>query len=192
MTDEILRPIETTYRGCRFRSRLEARWAVFFQALNLPWEHEPQGFVLSTGAWYLPDFRVRLADGPLWAEVKPTGSDITAFDQFMRDHNKSDDYKEIRGTVLHEVPDPDALVEDPYGAVGAFEVWYGGIGCCDTDHQFCICEKCDAVGFEYQGRSARIRCGCPKDGDNDSTPDHPRIVKAYAAARSARFNRKGG
>jgi hypothetical protein len=27
-----LRPIETRYRGFRFRSRLEARWAVFFDA----------------------------------------------------------------------------------------------------------------------------------------------------------------
>ena len=35
-----LRAIETVYKGCRFRSRLEARWAIFFDALSLEWEYE--------------------------------------------------------------------------------------------------------------------------------------------------------
>jgi hypothetical protein len=29
-----LRPLETLYNGYRFRSRLEARWAVFFEAMG--------------------------------------------------------------------------------------------------------------------------------------------------------------
>jgi len=41
-----LRPLETKYRGCRFRSRLEARWAVFFDALGIKWWYEPEGFAL--------------------------------------------------------------------------------------------------------------------------------------------------
>ncbi len=36
--------IETLYKGYRFRSRLEARWAVFFDALGLKWEYEKEGF----------------------------------------------------------------------------------------------------------------------------------------------------
>ena len=52
------RAIETRYKGYRFRSRLEARWAVFFDALGLKWEYEPEGFELEGGARYLPDFRV--------------------------------------------------------------------------------------------------------------------------------------
>jgi hypothetical protein len=39
-----LTPIETWYASCRFRSRLEARWAVFFDTLRLVWHYEPQGF----------------------------------------------------------------------------------------------------------------------------------------------------
>lgn len=54
-----MKAIETEYRGYRFRSRLEARWAVFFDALSLPWEYEPEGFELGCGRRYLPDFRVR-------------------------------------------------------------------------------------------------------------------------------------
>lgn len=61
-----IKPIQTTYKGYRFRSRLEARWAVFFDAMGLQWEYEPEGFELPGGVRYLPDFRV----GDVWFEVK--------------------------------------------------------------------------------------------------------------------------
>ena len=32
-----IKAIETSYKGYLFRSRLEARWAVFFDALGLVW-----------------------------------------------------------------------------------------------------------------------------------------------------------
>ena len=51
-----IKAIETTYNGYRFRSRLEARWAVFFDAVGMPYEYEPEGFVLDDGTTYLPDF----------------------------------------------------------------------------------------------------------------------------------------
>jgi hypothetical protein len=41
-----LKPRETTYQGCRFRSRIEARWAVFFDNLGIKWWYEPEGFSL--------------------------------------------------------------------------------------------------------------------------------------------------
>jgi hypothetical protein len=50
-----IRPIETFYRGYRFRSRLEARWAVFLDAAGIRWQYEVEGFDLS-GVYYLPDF----------------------------------------------------------------------------------------------------------------------------------------
>lgn len=60
-------PIETRYAGCRFRSRLEARWAVFFDALGVEWRYEPQGYVVG-GRPYLPDFW--LPSSKVWVEVK--------------------------------------------------------------------------------------------------------------------------
>lgn len=62
-----IRAIETEYAGCRFRSRTEARWAVFFDVLGLSWEYEPEGFDLGS-IRYLPDFYV---DGVGWLEIKP-------------------------------------------------------------------------------------------------------------------------
>ena len=69
-----IKPIETYYKGYRFRSRLEARWAVFFDACNVRWEYEPEGYELPNGQRYLPDFllhgvRGRAGDD-LYVEVK--------------------------------------------------------------------------------------------------------------------------
>ena len=50
-----MKAIETHYAGHRFRSRLEAKWCVFFQHLSIRWEYEPQGFRFA-GRSYLPDF----------------------------------------------------------------------------------------------------------------------------------------
>jgi hypothetical protein len=63
-----IRAIETTYKGYRFRSRLEARWAVFFDVLGVDWEYEKEGYDLGAAGWYLPDFW--LPDLRMWAEVK--------------------------------------------------------------------------------------------------------------------------
>lgn len=52
----MIQAIETRYKGYRFRSRLEARWAVFFDALRLPWEYEKEGYNLGVDGLYLPDF----------------------------------------------------------------------------------------------------------------------------------------
>ena len=54
-----IKPIQTYYDGHWFRSRLEARWAVVFNALGVPYEYEPEGFDLGNGLYYLPDFRVK-------------------------------------------------------------------------------------------------------------------------------------
>lgn len=53
-TTSRVRPIETSYAGCRFRSRLEARWAVFFDALDIPWDYEPQGFEVGGDEVHVP------------------------------------------------------------------------------------------------------------------------------------------
>lgn len=51
-----MKAIETVYNGYTFRSRLEARWAVFFDALGVKYEYEPEGYDLEGVGWYLPDF----------------------------------------------------------------------------------------------------------------------------------------
>jgi len=57
--------IPTRYAGVQFRSRLEARWAAFFDIVGWRWEYEP--FDLKG---YIPDFILSF-HRPLLVEVKP-------------------------------------------------------------------------------------------------------------------------
>jgi hypothetical protein len=71
-----MKAIETRYRGFRFRSRLEARWAVFFDRLGIRWAYEPQGYLVN-GRPYLPDFELFLPDDQVvFAEVKSDSADL--------------------------------------------------------------------------------------------------------------------
>jgi len=66
----VIKAIETEYAGCRFRSRLEARWAVFFDHLGIKWEYEHEGLDID-GVRYLPDFVLPAFVGiDLFVEVK--------------------------------------------------------------------------------------------------------------------------
>jgi hypothetical protein len=64
-----IKAIPTRYKGYTFRSRLEARWAVVFETLGVSWSYEKEGYELSNGEWYLPDFWI--SDWKAFLEVKP-------------------------------------------------------------------------------------------------------------------------
>lgn len=51
-------PIQTVYKGYRFRSRLEARWAVWLDHIGVPWRYEHEGYDLGNAGPYLPDFLI--------------------------------------------------------------------------------------------------------------------------------------
>jgi len=63
-----IKAIPTQYHGYKFRSRLEARFAVFFDALNQGFRYEPEGYNLERGLNYLPDF---FLDAGYFVEIKP-------------------------------------------------------------------------------------------------------------------------
>ena len=72
-----IKAIETLYNGYRFRSRLEARWAVFFDCIGIEYEYEPEGFDLGNGLYYLPDFY--LPETNAWVEIK--GKQLTEIER---------------------------------------------------------------------------------------------------------------
>ena len=57
--------IPTIYRGIEYRSRLEAKWAAFFQLIDWKYTYEP-----FDGDGYIPDF-VLHGDYPCVVEIKP-------------------------------------------------------------------------------------------------------------------------
>lgn len=81
--DYTITAIPTTYNGRLYRSRLEAKWAAFFDLLG--WSHEYEPFDL--GAWS-PDFLVKPLGLEYLTEIKP----ITEF------HNETGD-KMLRAVV---------------------------------------------------------------------------------------------
>ena len=71
---EKVKAIPTEYGGITFRSRTEARWAVFFDALGIEWQYEPEGFEFDDGTKYLPDFY--LPESKTFFECKGVMTDI--------------------------------------------------------------------------------------------------------------------
>lgn len=64
----------TIYRGVTFRSRLEARWAVFLDHhfMVRTWSYEPYEFTFPESGWrYTPDFGINIGGTIYLLEVKP-------------------------------------------------------------------------------------------------------------------------
>lgn len=80
----MIRPIPTTYKGIKFRSKLEAQWAKFFDHIGIEWLYEPEGFVLDNGLCYQPDFELKMVDSwcskPVYFEVKADAYSLTKTD----------------------------------------------------------------------------------------------------------------
>lgn len=65
-----MKAINTLYAGNYFRSRTEARWAIYFDLIGVKWEYEKEGYDLGDGVFYLPDFW--FPEHQMYGEVKPT------------------------------------------------------------------------------------------------------------------------
>lgn len=193
----MLKAIETQYKGYRFRSRLEARWAVFFDALGLKWEYEPEGFDLGNNTWYLPDFRVTSPQGLVaWYEVKPEG--VTADAKFELFERRLDHLgvhrKLLSGDPLHFAR-PDCVCPR-CGAVGSAS---GGVYWSAGGHEKGLgiyCWPCDTDTPGGGGNDAEIgflgQPVVPHKGDllidwADYKMFSDRVTRAGEKARQARF-----
>lgn len=160
----MIKAIETRYAGCRFRSRLEARWAVYFDTLGIGWEYEKEGFNLD-GVFYLPDFW--LPQVQMWAEVKPVA--LT-----REEESKVCSLAEESGFhALMLVGPPDMK---PYWAhVGHLD---------QPDYP----PTCDYI-LDAQYLDENRFYGCTGMGSNERLDPaiHRDIARAVEAARSARF-----
>lgn len=208
-----IKAIETKYKGYRFRSRLEARWAVFFNAIGWQWEYEKEGYDLPSGK-YLPDFWISTIDS--WVEIKgeSPGDGERLMATELAIHTGKCVY--ILSGNIPEVGNDNRF---PYWVDENYEV-FTSEGRWDNFQAFCVCDDCGFVGIEYEGRSDRLQCKecelcfrkrkgwdtagcwsteCPRNGDckgkccirasgdKGHNYDHKKIIQAAHAARSARF-----
>lgn len=216
----MIKAIETNYKGYRFRSRLEARWAVAFDALGIKWEYEAQGFMctyrVSLRDWtetpgpgvggmarhtefpYLPDFW--LPDEDLFVEVKGHLTRPEHLDVMDRAGSLCD-RTNTRLVLLGPIPaqgEPPSAMHMRKGCLYISPALIGGAvddGHYNWDTQSCIAHD---VGGDW-ARVTGERCA---DGWSDRTTGYlndplnfsrwlglgsPRLLTAYMAARSARF-----
>ena len=179
--------IETWYNGTLYKSRLEAKWAVFMTLIGVKFQYEPEGYALSDGVWYLPDFW--LPDMECWIEIKgqiPTEEEQRKMELLVEDSQKN-------GYIFYgELPNYafDYMWESDSAYVWKPE-WIKeyGIGICfDHGHVFCQCPQCGKIGIQYMGRVERLACSC-YDADKEKCfgISTPVLLKAYQTARNYRF-----
>lgn len=177
----MIEAIPTLYRGVRFRSRLEARWATFFDAMKIKWKYEPKRFRLSTEQWYIPDFF--LPDFPMFYEVKPNReTDNHKANQLALDYwdSKADYHRDFPIAIAYgDIPDPATVKTSHYGPQNIDVV-------CDYGYSWCVCPKCHKPSIQFEGRSGRIDCPCDVD-EKDCTYDADELLTAYRVARSRKF-----
>ena len=139
-----IRAIPTEYNGYKFRSRLEARWAFFFDSLKIDYEYEPEGYYLSDGRRYLPDFRVTNCDGSqIYYEVKRKNSKGDGkLECLIKDLEKGLEYDPITGNVVGNYIFGEVLSGDPVDVLLSGE--YG------------ICPRCLSISKEIDAEVSRI------------------------------------
>lgn len=181
--------IDTYYDRNYFRSRLEARWAVFFNKAGIKYQYEPQGFKSDSGEMYLPDFylpETYLRYGSnkgVYVEIKP---DIFKENEIPARKWFADNLVLFTGT-----PDAHLWWDDNFKtALGngyqqtmrdeKDRLWW------DNCMKIWICDKCRASKIEFWEGNYNH---CPIDGCKGGY-NHKKLDKAALAANMARFEHK--
>ena len=165
-----IKPIETDYSGYRFRSRLEARWAVFFNAAGIKYEYEKEGFDLGEAGYYLPDFW--LPEAKTWAEVKPV--EFTTEELLkLKTLSVMSGFSAVKLVGVPEVKSYEGYI--PMEIPEEYQKDYGG--------------SVGAVKFSFVLRLHNPSKGvvCLEVGDRPAAYIPDTVVTGVRAARSARF-----
>lgn len=172
-----IKSIDTEYNGYRFRSRTEARWAVFFDTVGIEWLYEMEGFEFDDGERYLPDFYLpevshrSTEKSGMWVEIKGLEPDC------KWDEGVFETLSKLAG----ETSEPVALLSGEIRNYGHHEV--DPVYYVDNYMQFVMCEDCGAIKFEFlEGNYMSCEtCGGYCDRE------HWRLQEGIESARSARF-----
>lgn len=174
-----MKAIETSYNGYLFRSRTEARWAVFFDTLGIRYEYEKEGYELEDGTWYLPDFWLPTYE--YWIEIKgvdPTPAETEKARQLCI-------FTQKRTFIFTECYQAIAKVDyyPLFGFDAIEQSYYSGPKQANWPDEY------------YQGwqtwmyRDGVLEIDSLVESDDYRAAMHPVLMTAYKAARSADFKR---
>lgn len=166
-----VKAIPTEFNEVKYKSRLEARWAVFFSTLGIDALYEYEGYQLPSG-WYLSDFYIPSMNA--WFEVKPT--ELTQSEKKL-----CHELEEATGKKVIQLAGDIGYRNAESGERG-YECSF------DADYYFCTCPECGKVGIEYWGRGERV-CGykCVPDQHEYHTGDDIRLINTFAFASKYQF-----
>lgn len=199
--DKTIKAIETRYKGYRFRSRLEARWAVYFDAIGMKWEYEKEGYDLGDLGWYLPDFW--FPELRLWAEVKPDDfSEIEVAKCLKLQKETQHDVIMLPGlpeAKIYLTPDGDGYGLTPYKqfiwsswiATDMLPEYYDWLECSIKNQDGCSCHPKDNCRHSDKLiHRAYVPFKYWKEEDKKDATNYISLLisrSALDAARSARF-----
>jgi len=180
--------IETYYKGKWFRSRLEAKWAVFMDELGVVWEYEPEGFKNEDGECYLPDFFLPILN--CFLEIKP---------RKPTDAEREKCWIAVEATkkdlfiLWGEPQDPWNVDQDISGCYGLFRNdEYGNneyLYIVSNARYWAYCSECNTIGLVLFGATEKLHC-CDNNHGNSLAPvDTERITVAADKARNYRFGK---
>lgn len=178
-----IKAIETTYNGYRFRSRLEARWAVFFDTLGVKYQYELEGYELGNGVRYLPDFW--LPQFEVFAEIKGEFPDARDLEKIQRLVTEGD--KKLILLVGEVGKDPNGY--PPGGLLfTSFDKQYVSLLVFDWG----IHTKTGALGFKLISGEREVFFAVGDESLKlkpltEFDPEAPKLQNAFTIARQARF-----
>lgn len=94
--------IPTIYDGITYRSRTEARWAIFFKELSLNFKYEQEKIEFEDGITYLPDFYIE--DFDCYFEVKGSHDSLV-----IEEAHKAKRLSEMKKKVLLAIGAPSPV-----------------------------------------------------------------------------------
>ncbi len=174
-------PIETTYKGWRFRSRSEARWAVFMDSLGVRFLYEPEGFKLESGVCYLPDFF--LTETKTWLEIKNPAADPGPEKAKVHGLVALTQQRAVMFYGPPTPPDPgdEATYGECYIPTGPGDAGW------DSPYFWCECPLCGSIDIQFCGFSHRNYCQCVHEG-RIAGQGSERLINAFNQARGCRFD----
>lgn len=173
-------PIKTVYNGYLFKSKLEAKWAVFFDNMGFVYEYEPEAFGVGDG-WYTPDFYIpemylgSTVFRGVYAEIKPSSWDCE-LEYYVKLS------RAMRNKILV------LFAGEPYDfAIPYWESYGHAYRVCpewDKHQTLAYCGECNDFGVQYLEESRKC---CPHC---DSMRNGPTMLNAAIDARQKKFFHK--
>ena len=200
-----IKAIETEYKGRLYRSRLEAKWAAFFDLCGWNYEYEPVDF----DGWF-PDFGIYGDDGNVvYVEVKPVLNFPVDVARRMWDATGGGDQMLILGTkplkwgnyywvdIIGWLYEPITDRDNNGDPIGDFREWdYGNVSQ-DGDAALFYCKDCNRISFNhtifsfgcrlcsYLGAEIIISASCLPDGNCKPSGTKPATLCATKCVDSS-------